>query len=360
MLMGRQAKALPPAWDGGRIAIPVCGPQGQFIGKMLPGRGLLLYDDLQNLGITKPLPDVFERSLAFHLRDLLRSERGAISTYAGLLSARASNKHGFNSTYSKAVNITANQWGHTFQSSSNFPGAGSYTAITGGAAHDQTSAGALSYGFAHPTNPDKAYLVSFSGSTTINGWLQMVLIDLLVAAGNIDANTNSTQTVNTTALTRSTGGAGVLAFIDVTSALSTTASNLTITKYTNQGGTANQASPANAMITSAAAQKVATSTCVPFFGLQAGDYGIKSIEEVQFSAAMGGTGKVAICLCKPLMWIPALPGGVGAKRDDMSNINGAVELSLTSGNLIGCFSLLICSSATGSMNYTGDIEIAVG
>lgn len=358
--VGRQAAVLPPAWDGARISHLVAGPQGEFIGKMLPGRGLLLWDDLKNYGITKPVPYVFERSLAFYLRDLLRSERGAISTYAGLLAARAAGKHGVRTCgYNKSFSGTIGRWASIFTQAGN-PPPGSFTAIPGGAAYDQTSVGALNNGFAEPTNPDKAFLLSFGMGCRNLNFLRACLIDMLVAASNIDTNLNTAQTVNTTALTRNTTGAGVMAYCEVTSTLSTTASNLSLNKYTNQANTANQSSVANAMIASVAAPQIPYSTVTPFMALAAGDYGIRSVEEVTFSAAMGGTGKVALVLCMPVMWIPGLPAGFAAKRDDTSNINGAVQLAQTSGDRMGCLSLLVCFGGTTTMEMFGDLDIAVG
>lgn len=356
---GLHAKRLPPLWDLAGISYPLAGPQGEFIGNMLPGKGLLLMEDLKHLGIRKPLPHVFERSLAFRLQDLLKSERGSITTYAGLLAARATYKHGFNGMWVKTLTVTINSWTHHFTDPGT-PGAGSYSNIPSGAALSQTTPGAFNAGFAQPTNPDKAYIVSFSLGNLSDDLNLAILIDLLVAAGNIDTNLNTAQTVNTTALTRNTDGVGVMVFFEATSALSTTASNLQINKYTNQGGTANQSSISNAMVTSAAVPRVPYSTCAPFIALQSGDYGVRSVEEVTFSAAMGGTGKVAIGLCKPLLFVPSLPAGFSAKRDDMSNINGATALALTSGNLIGCLSLLLNTGGGGTAVTNGEIEIAVG
>lgn len=151
-----------------------------------------------------------------------------------------------------------------------------------------------------------------------------------------------------------------MAYFETTSTTSAGAANLTINKYTNQANTANQTSQANAMITSSAAPQLSYTTVTPFFALAAGDYGVRSIEEVTFSAAMGGTGMVAAVLCMPIMWIPGLPAGFAAKRDDTANINGAVQLAQTSGDLMGCLSLLVHFVGSGTMENYGDIDIAVG
>lgn len=359
--LGRLGASLPPAWNGAKITHLVAGPQGEFIGKMLPGKGLLLCDDLKNYGILTPLPHVFERSLTFRLRDLLKSERGAITTYAGLHTALVGRTHGPHaSPFSKNVIQVTGRWASSF-TQAGVPGAGTYTAIPGGAAHSQLTTGALNYAFAEPTSPDKAFLLSFGMGGINAGFTTGILVDLLVGAGNIDSNVNTAQTVNTTALTRNTSGAGVMVFFEVTSILfNAAASTLTINKYTNQAGTTLQTSPANAMILSAAVPQLAHSTTAPFFALASGDYGVRSVEEVTFSAAMGGTGTVACVLCMPLMWIPGLPLGFHAQRDDTTNINGAKELAQTSGSLVGCLSLLTNGGGNVTTQYNGELQIAVG
>lgn len=360
MEIGKDAAALPPAWDGAKITYLVAGPQGEFIGKMLPGKGLLLFDDLKHYGINKLLPNVFERTLAFRLRDLLRSERGAITSLADLLAARATQKHGARANvFSKATTGTINRWANSYARSGT-PDAGTFTAIPGGAAFSQLTAGALNYGFAQPTAPDKAFLMSFGIGQPDLAMNKAILIDMLVGANNIDTTVATAQTVNTTALTRNTTGAGVMCFLEVTNTLGTNVVTLTLNKYTNQAGTANQSSVANNMIQSAGAQQLPYDTVTPFFALASGDYGVRSVEEVTFSGAMTGTGKLAIVLCMPIMWIPGMPGAFAGKRDDTTNINGATQLAQTSGGLTGCLSLLVGFSGSAAMQVVGDIEVAFG
>ena len=332
--LGKQGADLPPSWDGAKVTHLVSGPQGEFIGKMLPGKGLLLFDDLKNFGIRQSLPHVFEYSPVMRLRDILKSERGAITTFAELLTARSTHKQGIRSApYAKTASGVTNRWSSTFLQAG-VPAAGSYTAITGGAAHSQSSVGALTSAFTAPTNPDKAFLLSFAIGSRVANIQRAVLIDILVAAGNISATTNSPQTVNTTALTRNTSGDGVLMFFETTTTLGTGTADLTVNKYTNQAGTTLQSAPANAVIASSANPQISYSTTAPFFGLASGDYGVRSIEEVTFSSALSA-GVIAAVLCKPIMWIPTLPAGYAAKRDDTTNINGAVQLAQTSGDLFG-------------------------
>lgn len=358
--LGQVGASLPPVWDGCGISQLVAGPQGEFMGKILPGRGFLLFEDLKNVGITRELPYVFQRSIAFQLRDLLKSERGAITSLADLNAAREANKAGAKSSpFVKTVATASNQWSSLY-GGTGVPAAGTFTGIPGGATFDQTTTGALNYAFTAPTNPDKAFLMSFGlGSPT--GLLFMgCLVDMLVGAGNIDTTSTSAQTVNTTALTRNTDGKGVMVYVEVTAALGTGAASVTLNKYTNQAGTTLRTTGTNGLIASASISRLPYTTTVPFFGLQAGDYGVRSVEEVTMSAALTGSGILAVVLCKPIMWIPGMSAGYAMKRDDTGNINGATQLAQTSGDLMGCLNVLLCAGTSGSIVLLGDIEIAVG
>src|SRR5437764_607177 len=70
--MGLQARRMPPAWDVAGISHLVAGPQGQYIGKLLPGRGIYVDVDLKSLGITKPPPFVYERSRYRRILDVMQ------------------------------------------------------------------------------------------------------------------------------------------------------------------------------------------------------------------------------------------------------------------------------------------------
>src|SRR6266576_2273151 len=88
--MGRMARDMPPSWDGAKCRTLVAGPSFEHVGHLLPGRGLQLDCDLKYLGIKKHLPNVFQKTIKDRLFEILRSERGAIATYDGIINARAS------------------------------------------------------------------------------------------------------------------------------------------------------------------------------------------------------------------------------------------------------------------------------
>lgn len=352
MHLGRVAAAMPPLWDGDRHAPLIAGPQGEYLGRVLPGKGIKVAFDLRDVGINRALPYVFERSPLLHLLDTLRDERGAVTTYATQVLARQNLKYGprFNIINKGNVSFAGNAgWYHLFRMTGT-PAGGSYANIPGGGTFNNASTGSFLGGVADPTGGDKTYLFSIAygagGSMTIN---TLILIDLLMGASNIDSNSNAAQTVNSTALTRYTSGSGVLMGCEtITSNLGTTPSNLTVTKYTNQGGATLQATPAQALQTSAAAFKNATTALGPFLQLQAGDYGVQSIEEVQLSAAMGTASRpLCMYLYYTLCWVPGIDIDTGREYDLMGTVAGAKEIVTEAGGTLGCLDAILWNNGGG-------------
>jgi len=372
-------KAMPPAWSGARVSVPVLTPDLGCVGRVLPGKGLYLDHDLKYFGIEKPVPNVFQRTMVMRLMDffhqndraaisvasaltaamcfpklipLLFPVFGAITTYDGIIAARGGGKANDVAIGKASFTTVANVWSSMFQASG-IPTVGTYTAIPGGAAQSRASTGAWSVGLSNPVNPAKKYLLTFGFTSSVAINFAM-LVDLLVAAGNIDTNSALQQTINSTALTRYTTGAGVMMTFDITVALSTTPANLTVDGYHNQAGTAGRTTPAVAMTTSGIILRLQPAALGPFMELQAGDYGVQSVETLTFSAAMGGTGKVALNLYFPLGFIPGLSAGVWVERDSTIQIDGIAELVQTAGGVIGCLNAYIQPNSTtsGVMNWS--------
>lgn len=363
--LGLQGKNMPPSWDGEGVSIPVCSLDGDYIGRVLPGRGLYLDMDLKAVGITKKLPFVYERSPIQWLKEvlltgfatlgrpagdrILESEIGAITTYDGIISARA-NGLGQDISVSKAsITTVANAWSSLWQATG-FPAAGSYTAIPGGAALNKDTTGAWSFGLSNPTSPSKKYLLTlgFSHATATNA---IILTDLLVGAGGISTNSTSPQTVNSAALTRYPSGAGVMMTFEVTTALGTTSGSITIT-YTNQNGTGSRSTGAIPLLTSAIVYRLVSVALGPYMQLQSGDYGVRSVETVQMSAAMGA-GVIALNLYVPLCFIPGIAANFYVERDSTVQIDGITELVTESGGALGCLNVYVFaqSTSTGVGNY---------
>jgi hypothetical protein len=163
----------------------------------------------------------------------------------------------------------------------------------------------------------------------------------------VDANVNTLQTVNSTALTRYTTGAGVFLTVEVSTALGATPANLTIT-YTNQAGTGSR-STTFAMTPSAIVARLQPASNGPSAFLQSGDYGVRSIQSAQFSAAMG-SGAVALQLFKPLAMVPGIAGNAYVERDSTTQIDGISLLPVGTDNELG--SLIVYALPNGTSSGT--------
>lgn len=385
------AKSMPPAWDGAKVMHGFTGASGENLGRVLPGRGVALASDLKSLGITKPIPHVFEKTLAakaieacggrerlaLSLSALLLSAKlgalgmadavqsiplmlGAITTYDGIINGRANGKGQDVMFYASSQTSVAVSWHSIIRSTTKFP-AGTFApaAIPGGTAVNRATTGALSLGLTNPGGTDKKYLltVGYTSASTLN---MLIFADILMAAASINANVATAQTVNSTALTRYTGtaAAGNLLTFEVTTALGATASNLTAT-YTNEAGTGSRSTGAVAMTTSAIVGRLQPAALGPFMQLQAGDIGVRSIETVQFSAAMGA-GVLNVYLYHPLHFLPGVGSNVYVERDSTVQIDGLTELVLGTDSELGCHTLFVLPNGTTTGNLTAFLRTVAG
>ena len=355
--MGSMGRSMPPAWKGAGVSIPIDMPSGGRIGRMLPGKGAALDLDLKSLGITKPIPHVFERTPMQRVVEFLCDDRGDISTYNDIIAARASGGRDF--AFTKAsMTTTTSVWASMF-GAGGLPGAGSYTAIPGGAVLTRASAGAMSGFIANPASNTRAYLLTFgyTSSQTLN---MAMLADALVGAGSIDANSALLQTVNTTALTRYTGTAAAcnLLTFEVTTQLGASPANITAT-YTNEAGAGSHTTAAVALTASAIVGRLQPVATGPFIALANGDYGVRSVENVQLSGAMG-SGVLAAVIYRPLSFLPGINANVYMERDSTTQIDGITELAKDSSNVIGCLTMFIHTNTTTSGIVTGFVRSVVG
>lgn len=387
------ARDMPPSWEGANISVPIASFDGDFAGRVLPGEGIYLAHDLAQLGITRPIPGVHEyskvqRRIDFAALNEATAERhaiallaekvafqrtslgprpiagSAITTYDGIISARANGLGEDRILLKTSITSVANIWYSLWQVAGN-PAAGAYTAIPTGAAPTNATVGSWSYGLSNPTSARKKYLLTwgFASSQTINMFL---VHDMLVAAGGITTNSAVAQTINTTALTRYTTGAGVNAIFDVVTAPASGTQNLTLSSYTDQDGTAglttvaHQFSSAEVIPLYRLSPKFPTAnSSVPAMQLASGDYGVRAVATATFSAAVL-TGVVALVLYFPLAFVPGVASFTYVERDSTIQIDGLTELAQTSGAVLGCLNVFINAFTTISGTVTGFLRSAEG
>lgn len=149
----------------------------------------------------------------------------------------------------------------------------------------------------------------------------LMLVDLLGFYPITTVTTITAQTLdNTVTLPRYTNGAGVQAFITPSTVMGAATPNLSI-GYTNSAGTAGRATPATlpagnsaAAVTQIAYSGTGAGKYGPFMPLQAGDAGIRSVQNITISASYL-SGVLNLVLCKPLLTLPITTLGVTAERD---------------------------------------------
>lgn len=341
---------------GRHFMIPVYVPNFGYCGDVIPGYGLWEKDDtgiprvlykhtelwkLPNNFSIKNYTKRYIREYFDQIHEKYDKYEMAITTRDGIISARGSPDDWM---FNKASYTTvANVWSAMYRAGG-YPIAGTYSNIPAGAVHTNNSVGAM---FVNSPGSSEKYLLTF-GVNTPTGTNVILLVDLLVAAGNILATVNTSQTVNSTAQTRQYGatlGQGVCATFDVTTAIGTTASNLRMSSYTNSAGTAAKTTAATAMVTSAIAQRLMPVLNGPMIALASGDLGVRSVETCILSAAMT-TGIMALNLYYPIMLIPTISVNTYVERDTTINIDGLFHMDKDGSNDVGCLTTYILTSTT--------------
>lgn len=356
-IMGAQAAMMPPAFMGGGVKDPIIAPGTPFgstkplrLGWVLPGKGIALDRDLAELGIRRPIRNVYEPSLINRLLDMVGNERGAITKYDDIVNARAAGNF-YDSMWGKAsLTTVANQWSTLFQATG-MPGAGTYTAIPTGAIVDCTNPGALTLGMPQPGS-SASYLAGI-GCLAAQQLNWIVFADLLVACGSILATTASSQTVTSATLTRyASNAANVMMALHVTTALGTGTPTATIT-YTNSAGSTGKTTSA-VMTASAIIHRMMPGTIGLPFPLASGDFGVKAVASLQLSGTMTA-GAFALNIYKPLTYVPGLGANVYGEKDTSTTIETLCPLVADSGSSnVGCLVAYVLPNATstGIVNVT--------
>lgn len=124
-----------------------------------------------------------------------------------------------------------------------------------------------------------------------------MIVDRLVHQGGLSGTVTTAQTTNlpTSALTRHTGGDGVMMGLTFATAVGTTATTVSCS-YTNQAGTAGRTAPLVAF-GGTGFREQGRLILLP---LQVGDTGVRSVESVTVTATTGTAGNFGVVMFKPL------------------------------------------------------------
>lgn len=362
---GDHFSKLPPAFDKGdyldgtAIKQPVCGPGGEPIGHALPGRGLYLSRDLKSLGINRHIPNVYPYGPTARLLDRLQDERGAITTYDGIISARAGGKAEDWATSKASHTTAANTW-HSPMGQVGLPGAVTYPATTAptDAIPDRSTAGYFGLIGGNTSGTDKKYLLTFgwSSGTALN---MILLHDVLTHSGAFRWTVLTAETIAVPkTITRqytTTLGAGALITFIATTAVTTASGGTWTVAYNDQAAgastvvltiTAGETAIANRLFPApgAGAAPVGMGHYIP---LAAGDYGVQSLNGTTYSVNTGVGGPLTGIVYQPLCWVPGLPADTYVERDSTAQIDGLTELIQVS-NVWGALGVFFIANATSS------------
>lgn len=309
----------------------------------------------------KQLLDTY--ALGSDKRDIIRAIKEmsmAVSSWDAVTNARSTGKFWDYMGTKVSQTTVANQWSSFFRTNGN-PSAGSYSAIPGPAALDSSTAGAWPIPITLGVSED-LYLVNF-GQNHATGTNITLVVDLLQGAGSISATIVTSQTVNTTALPRWTGGAGVQMTLEVVTAFGTATGipNVTI-NYTDQSGNAGSSTGAISIgTTSLIAGRLFPIAQGAQVNLASGDFGVRSVEQVTFSASSAGAGAAAALLMyKPLLMVPSLATTSFVERSTPAQVGGIKQLTTVSGGSEPCLTFFVLSSTTSTGVQTYLMEMVYG
>lgn len=238
-------------------------------------------------------------------------------------------------------------YGSSLWTFARIPGGTGAAPGTGGAQPTKATLGAIP--FENPGGSTVLYLVDWrlaNVNTGRGGWL--LLYDRLAHNSGFDATVTTLQDFTDLTIGRGdTTGEGVLAWMEVYTAIGTTSATLTV-NYTNESGTAGRAG------TLLWAPNSAFQGAAGMVRLQAGDRGVRSIQSCQWGGTGTGTaGSYGLTLARPLAWIPfevtATPTG-DLTQDALANCMVRVDAD-------ACLALLyqragVVADAAAIFNYT--------
>lgn len=385
------ARSMPPGWDNAKCNSIVCGPQGQYIGKALHGRGLYLDMDPKYLGITRGvIPHLYHKSPIARLRDKLGKvfpegfagrpyydkrygrvvdpERGAISTYDGIIAARAGGKANDIWINKASFTSTALDW-YDMGRATGSPGPFTYNSTTAPTqtAMNRATSGAWSTGLFNPSGSDKKYLLTLGWTSTqqINS---LILIDCHVQGGSFRLTVTTTETVaSPVAVTRDyypdagALGAGAYMVGVTTTGASATATNLTIGYHDQNNNLASTVivNPATATIASQVWPDSSSAVGVgPFWALATDDFGVRDQVDTDSSVALAA-GVLAILIATPLVMMPGIAANTYSERDSTIQIDGLQELANVS-QVIGCLNALALPNTTSTGSYAAFMRACAG
>jgi hypothetical protein len=209
----------------------------------------------------------------------------AISTFASLLAkvAAPSERVFLNKISSSSVTQLVSTWANTQQAGAAPTTAAAPTSATTGAIGQQN-------GGANALRLVGGDLYHVGGVT----WI----CDRLSHQGGLSGTAGGAQTTNlpTAALTRYTGGVGVMIALEIYTAIGATGTTVSAS-YTNSAGTSGRTTP----LTTIGGSGFSEANRFLILPYASGDVGVKSVESVTLTATTGTVGNFGVTLFMPLV-----------------------------------------------------------
>jgi hypothetical protein len=206
------------------------------------------------------------------------------------------------------------------------------------------------------------HLLNMGAITTVGGGIPstLLLVDIEGYWPGISNNTLSAQTLVGTPSLRATNGEGLRLYWVQTAAAGGTAQNLALS-YTNQAGNTGNALPVTVAMTASAIvghishSGTAANNYTPFLPLASGDFGVRNVASVTFSAANTGTG--ALVLAKPIMEIPL---GIVSLYHNKDMLSQTPSLPVIPNGACLGFILIAGGGVAASTTFAGHVETVWG
>ncbi len=252
----------------------------------------------------------------------------AITTMDGLVAALANGQ--YIDTEEVSTTSVAGEYFSLWRAGGR-PALGAIPTTGSGDAPTNTTAGALPY-----VNPGSGtgYLARLEVSSSTAETL--VIYDRLVETSGLSGTLTTAQTVDSTALTRSTSGTNVGMWLEWYVATGSTACTATIS-YTDQGGTSGNTTT----VAIPASTKIGCMIPVP---LASGDTGVQSVQSVTLSVSTGTAGNFGITLASRICTVPITLANTGALFD-----YAALGLPVIQNNACIAYKILCTTTNTGTI-----------
>lgn len=236
------------------------------------------------------------------------------------------------------------------------------TALAWRACDDATGNGTQIFGMPHGGNvsADTKHLLYAQAVTAVATGVPgvLMLVDMCGYFPGISMNSSSAQTLSGTPSLRYTNGAGVRAYLAITTASGATAHNVAMS-YTDQDGNTGKVLPVTVACTASAIvghimhSGTAANNYGPFLPLANGDSGIRNVASVTLSAA-SGSGVAALVLAKPIMSIPLTAATIMSERDFVNQLPSLPQIKDGA-----CLTWLYFAGAAtaASTNFYGSLDM---